>query len=86
MQPNIRLRVLVLLCSLALAGGATASHARSAVSPLAAKSCLSGGSCPRACERVRVLVRAGHTTAEALGTALRVTAGALRRAAAPQAR
>lgn len=78
MKPFIRLTVLVLMSCLPLAGGPTLSHAESVPPPLVRNACGMEGAC--VCERAHVLIRAAHTTAEALGTAIRATAEALRRA------
>ena len=87
MQANIRVLVLVLMSSLALASWPGASHASSVVQPFSAKSIFGRGPCATECPcnpaRVRVLVRAGHTTIKAIGIAVRETAEAVRLAGRP---
>ena len=80
MQPIVRLTVLVLMSFLPLACGPTASHADAVVPThdgnvsVVRSACVFDG--PRVLARCHVLVRAGHITAKALGTAIRATTGA----------
>ncbi len=82
MKHIVRLTVLMLMGSLPVACGPTAGHAGAVVPPLEVNSivvrsaCESDGQC--ALEQARVVVRAGHTIAKALGTAIRATGEAFR--------